>query len=121
MLGPGEPAAADRIGLAAKRLVGEGQGDPRGVARLAGVRVAGKGPFQRLGGLVGLSGPPGCRAQPLEVIGREAAPSLSAATNASIASAQACRSIASRPSSSVSTMVRYPLLPATQSCCACIP
>ena len=54
---PGQPAAADRAGLAAKSLIGEDQRDARGIARLAGVGVAGKGPFQRLGGLVGLSRP----------------------------------------------------------------
>ena len=39
----------------------------------AGIGVAGKRPLQRLGGLVGLSRPPGGRAQQLEVSRRKAA------------------------------------------------
>ena len=80
-----------------KRLVRERQGDARGIARLAGVGVGGKGPFERLRGLRRAALPtrppfPAARGRPAA-----SPPSLSAATNTSIASAQACRSIASRP------------------------
>jgi hypothetical protein len=70
---PGLPTRADRSGSPAERLVCERHGHARGLADLVRVGVAREGPLQGLGRRVGLPRPPRRGAQPLEVIGTEAA------------------------------------------------
>ena len=110
MLRPSQPTRADRAGLAAKRLVRKGHGDSGRVARAGRRRRSRRRPVRAPRWPRRACRPtrrpcPAARDRPAA-----RPPSWSAATNTSIASAQACRSIASRPSSTVSTIVREFLL-----------
>ena len=67
------PASADGTGEATECLVGERMRDPRRVLGAAGILVARERALERLGGLVGMSGPPRGGPQQFEIVGREPA------------------------------------------------
>ena len=108
--GATQPACADRTAPVGGMPRRRGESHAGGVDRSAGRLVAGERPLERIGRLIGLAGPPGGLAHPLEVVGRQAA-SPSAAANASSASAQACRLTASLPSSSEPAAAEFHLMP----------